>query len=119
MSSRVGSSLHASRSYGDLFVLAWFVASAATVAGGLGTGLESDEAIRAAVHPNARRSVVTDSRANRPRQVPVGYAVTSRWELTRSVRVEVWLGGHLSNRAGWGLILHPVVRIDGPQTRDR
>lgn len=46
----MGSSLHASRSYGDLFVLAWFVASAATVAGGLGTGLESDEAIRAAVY---------------------------------------------------------------------
>ncbi len=36
--------------YGDLFVLAWFVASAATVGGGLGTGLESDEAIRAAAY---------------------------------------------------------------------
>jgi hypothetical protein len=30
---------------GDIFVLAWFVASAATVGGGLGSGLESDEAI--------------------------------------------------------------------------
>jgi hypothetical protein len=34
----------------DLFVLAWFVASAATVGGGLGTGLETDEAIRAAAY---------------------------------------------------------------------
>jgi hypothetical protein len=43
-------SLHASLGYGDLFVLTWFVASAATVGGGLGTGLESDEAIRAAAY---------------------------------------------------------------------
>jgi hypothetical protein len=46
----VGSNLHASVGYGDLFVLAWFVASAATVGGGLGTGLESDDAIRAAAY---------------------------------------------------------------------
>jgi hypothetical protein len=46
----MGSSLHASLGYGDLFVLAWFVASAATVGGGLGTGLESDEAIHAAAY---------------------------------------------------------------------
>jgi hypothetical protein len=43
----MGGYQHAAIGYGDLFVLAWFVASAATVGGGLGTGLESDEAIRA------------------------------------------------------------------------
>ena len=46
----LGSYLNTSLGYGDLFVLAWFVASAATVGGGLGTGLESDEAIRAAAY---------------------------------------------------------------------
>ena len=46
----MGGYLQVSLGYGDLFVLAWFVASAATVGGGLGTGLEADEAIRAAAY---------------------------------------------------------------------
>jgi hypothetical protein len=46
----MGGYLNSSLGYGDLFVLAWFVASAATVGGGLGSGLESDDAIRAAAY---------------------------------------------------------------------
>jgi hypothetical protein len=46
----MGNEVHSSLGYGDLFVLAWFVASAATVGGGLGSGLETDEAIRAAAY---------------------------------------------------------------------
>jgi hypothetical protein len=46
----MGSYLQTSLGYSDLFVLAWFVASAATIGGGLGTGLESDERIRAATY---------------------------------------------------------------------
>ena len=46
----MGSYLKQPMGYGELFVLAWFVASAATVGGGLGTGLESDRAIRAAAY---------------------------------------------------------------------
>ena len=46
----MGRSVGARLGYGDLFVLAWFVASAATVGGGLGSGLETDEAIRGAAY---------------------------------------------------------------------
>jgi hypothetical protein len=46
----MGGFLQASVGYGDLFVLAWFVASAAMVGGALGSGLESDDAIRAAAY---------------------------------------------------------------------
>ena len=46
----MGGYLRTSFSYGDVFVLAWFVASAATVGGGLGSGFDSDEAIRAAAY---------------------------------------------------------------------
>ncbi len=46
----MGGYLNASLGYRDIFVLTWFVASAATVGGGLGTGLESDDAIRAAAY---------------------------------------------------------------------
>ncbi|MFF0268299.1 hypothetical protein [Kribbella sp. NPDC004536] len=46
----MGNYLQTPLGHGDLFVVAWFVASAATVGGGLGSGLESDEAIRAAAY---------------------------------------------------------------------
>ena len=46
----MGGYLNASFGYSDLFVLAWFVASAATVGGALGSGLESNDAIRRAVY---------------------------------------------------------------------
>jgi hypothetical protein len=46
----MGGDTHTSFSYGDLFVLTWFVASAATVGGALGSSLESDEAITAAAY---------------------------------------------------------------------
>jgi hypothetical protein len=62
----MGGYLHASLGYGDLFVLAWFVASAATVGGGLGSGLESDEAIRAAAY--SKREEDRRERLARPRR---------------------------------------------------
>ena len=62
----MGGYLNVSLSYGDLFVLAWFVASAATVGGALGTGLESDEAIRAATY--SKREEERRSRLARARR---------------------------------------------------
>jgi hypothetical protein len=62
----MGDSFGASPGYGDLFVLTWFVASAATLGGALGTGLESDEAIRAAAYSKReveRRASLADDRA--------------------------------------------------------
>ena len=46
----MGGYLNTSLGYRDLFILAWFVASVATVGGALGSGLETDEAIRAATY---------------------------------------------------------------------
>ncbi|MDH2415598.1 hypothetical protein [Nocardioides sp. CER19] len=46
----MGGYLQMSLGYGDVFLLTWFVASAATVGGALGSGLESDAAIRAAAY---------------------------------------------------------------------
>ena len=46
----MGNYLQSSFSHADLFLLAWFIASAATIGGGLGSGLESDDAIRAATY---------------------------------------------------------------------
>ena len=46
----LGGYLRTSFGYSDMFVLAWFVASAATVGGGLGSGFDSDEAVRAAAY---------------------------------------------------------------------
>lgn len=48
--SVMGGYLGTSLGHADLFVLSWFVASAATVGGALGSGLESDQAIRAAAY---------------------------------------------------------------------
>ncbi len=62
----MGGYLNTSLGYGDLFVLTWFVASAATVGGGLGTGLESDEAIRAAAY-SKREEERRNRLARRPR----------------------------------------------------
>lgn len=67
----MGGYLRTSLGYDDLFVLAWFVASAATVGGALGTGLESDEAIRAAAYSKReeeRRNRIAGERATSDRR---------------------------------------------------
>jgi hypothetical protein len=59
----MGGYLQTSFGYADLVVLSWFVASAATVGGGLGSGLDSDEAVRAAAYSKReeeRRSRLAD-----------------------------------------------------------
>ncbi|MFJ4226980.1 hypothetical protein ACIPYV_05380 [Paenarthrobacter nicotinovorans] len=59
----MGGYLEASLDYGDLFILTWFVASAATVGGALGSGLESEEAVRAAAYSKReeeRRNTLAD-----------------------------------------------------------
>jgi hypothetical protein len=64
----MGGYLGSTLGYGDLFLLSWFVASAATVGGGLGTGLESDDAIRAATYSKReeeRRARLADERGGR------------------------------------------------------
>jgi hypothetical protein len=62
----MGGYLRVSLGYGDLLVLALFVASAATVGGALGSGLESDEAIRAAAY--SKREEERRNRVARRRQ---------------------------------------------------
>jgi hypothetical protein len=62
----MGDSLGRPSGVGDLFVLSWFVASAATLGGALGTGLESDDAIRAATYSKReedRRARLAEERA--------------------------------------------------------
>lgn len=62
----LGDALGGAPGYGDLFVLSWFVASAATIGGALGTGLESDDAIRAAAYSKReedRRTRLAQERA--------------------------------------------------------
>jgi len=62
----MGEHLQSAMGYSDIFVLSWFVASAATVGGGLGSGLESDEAIRAAAYSKReeeRRNLLANDRA--------------------------------------------------------
>ena len=111
----MGSSVHAPLGYGDLFVLAWFVASAATVGGGLGSGLETDEAIRAATYskreqdrrdrlaarpePRAIRRV-TAVRSLSPRIRFHGVSASSPWPRSTTWRGWLTRGAPSTNESG-------------------
>ena len=81
----MGSYLRVSLGYGDFFVLAWFVASAATVGGALGSGLESDEAIRAAAYSERERNVATGSHASGARRLPLVAAAARCWQCSMPI----------------------------------
>ncbi len=62
----MGGYLHASLGYGDLFVLTWFLASAETVGGALGTGWNRMKPSARPRTQGVSRSGATASHANEP-----------------------------------------------------
>lgn len=79
----MGGYLKQSFGYADLFARAWFVASAATVGGALGSGLESDDAIRAAAYSKRERDRRHSSRETRTDRVLRSSADSSRCAASR------------------------------------